>query len=238
MSAPEHMNTGIYAIEHTDSGRMYIGSAVNFGARWRVHLCLLRKGKHHSTHLQSAWDKYGEAAFLFKKLVVCSKENMLMYEQRLIDGYRVFESKFGFNGRRNASSQLGMVHSEEARAKIRAKRATQVFSQETKDLWSKNKTGRKMPEWFGEFTRRHKTGTKHTDATKAVISAKGIGRPVHLSSREKKSKLTLPQVNEILTRYSAGGVTQSALAREFSLSQTTISNIVKGKAWSNIPLAI
>lgn len=219
MPALDVMQTGIYAIEHSSSGRMYIGSAINFSARWRVHRCLLRKGKHHSTHLQSAWNMYGEAAFLFKRLVVCSKENMLMYEQRLIDGYRVFESNLGFNGRRHASSQLGLVHSEETRAKIKAKRATQVFSQETKDLWSKNRTGRKMPEWFGEFTRQHRTGFKHTDAAKALML-------------KASSKLTQAQANDIRARYAAGGITQSALAKEFSLNPATISHVITGKTWS------
>ena len=225
------MDTGIYAIEHAQSGKRYIGSTKNFDERWRVHQCLLRNGKHHSPHLQAAWNKYGGAAFLFKKLVVCSRSDLLMYEQRLIDGYQAFSSGSGFNGRKIANSQSGMKHSEETRAKIREKRATQVFSQETRDLWSKNRTGRKMPEWFGEFTRQHRTGYKHTESVKKLISQKGIGRSVSLETREKKSKVSAAQVDEIKSRYMTGDVTQTALAREFSLDPSTISLIVRGKRW-------
>lgn len=100
-------------------------------------------------------------------------------------------------------------------------------------MWSKNRTGRKMPDWFGEFTRGHRTGTTHTAETKALISAAGIGRKANLRTVELRSKLTLPIAQEILARYKAGGVTQLALAREFSLNQSTISLIVSGKRWGN-----
>ena len=227
------MSTGIYAIEHIATERRYVGSAVNFAQRWRVHRCLLRKGTHHSPHLQSAWNKYGEKAFAFKKLIVCSSDDLIRYEQRLIDGYLSADRKYGFNARHLAESNLGHKLSPEVCAKIKVARAKQVFSTETRAMWSKNRTGRKMPDWFGEFTRGHRTGTTHTAETKALISAAGIGRKANLRTVELRSKLTLPIAQEILARYKAGGVTQLALAREFSLNQSTISLIVSGKRWGN-----
>lgn len=82
------MNSGIYEIVCEVSGRRYIGSAVNFKARWNTHRSQLRRSVHHSRHLQRAWDKHGEDKFSFRKLLVCGKENLVTYEQILIDGMR------------------------------------------------------------------------------------------------------------------------------------------------------
>lgn len=172
-----NMHTGIYKIEHVASGRVYIGSAKNFVRRWRVHLCLLRKGAHHSKHLQSAWDKHGEAAFVFKELVVCHESMLSFYEAILIAGYRAHERTHGYNATTETGTMLGYKHSDESRDKIRTRRATQVFSEETRAIWRANRTGRKMPAWFGDFVREMKTGTTHSPEARAKISAAHKGKP-------------------------------------------------------------
>lgn len=228
------MGCGIYSISNLATGKMYIGSAVNFEERWRIHRVQLGCGKHHSKHLQASWSKYGPDVFIFKKLLICAKEHLIMYEQIMIDAFCAANRNHGYNSRPTADSMLGYRHTSGARAKMSVARKGQVFSAETRALWSKNRTGRKMPDWFPEFTRKHKTGSKHTAATKAVISAKGLGRPVSLFTREKKAKLTFEQVQTIKTRVSAGA-TQAQLAAEFCLNQSSISLIVSGKRWANLP---
>ena len=227
------LETGIYAIEHIASGRKYIGSAKHFDARWRVHRCLLRKNKHHSPHLQSAWNAHGESSFEFKRLLICSQGHLIDYEQLLIDGFKSFDRKHGFNARALAESSLGHKASDETRKKIKAARAKQVFSAETRALWSKNRTGKKMPDWFGDFIRQTKTGTKHSPEARAKISAAGIGRKASLSTVEKKSKLTLEQVLQIRAIHSSGGISQAQIARDFDLNQSAVSLIVRGKRWAN-----
>ena len=62
------------------------------------------------------------------------------------------------------------------------------------------------------------------------------GRGVHcVMSGEKhgRSKLTAAQVVEIRAKY-ANGATQSDLAKEFGVSQQTISVIVRGHNWTKI----
>lgn len=225
--------TGIYAIRHTVSGKRYVGSAVNFAQRWRVHRCLLRKGSHHSPYLQAAWNKHGGDSFVFEKLLVCSQENLLMYEQLLIDGMDTFNRANGYNARPLASSSLGVKASDETRAKIRAARAKQVFSEETKALWSKNRTGRKMPDWFGEFTRSHRKGARHTVEARAKISAAGIGRQFSIASREKRGgKMTYVSVQRIRELYATGTRSQSSLASEYGVDNSHISRIVRNKVWN------
>jgi group I intron endonuclease len=226
------METGIYTIEHTPSGRVYVGSAVDFSRRWRIHRSFPKNGNHHSRHLQSAWNKYGSDSFEFKKIVICAKTDLIMYEQILIDGFMAADRKFGFNSRPKAESCLGLKMSDEAREKIRIARAKQVFSAETKALLSKLRTGKKMPDWFGPFIRAKKLGIKRSEETKAKISKAQLGAIRPKESNEKHGKINGEQAQEIYARFKNGGVTQCSLAKEFSLDPSSVSNIITGKRWA------
>lgn len=59
---------GVYLISCAENGRIYIGSSAHIGRRFTYHRRDLRAGKHASRHMQLAWDKHGEKAFLFEVL--------------------------------------------------------------------------------------------------------------------------------------------------------------------------
>jgi group I intron endonuclease len=59
------MARGIYKIINVVNNKFYVGSAVDFKKRKARHLWRLRRGDHANKHLQAAWTKYGEAAFIF-----------------------------------------------------------------------------------------------------------------------------------------------------------------------------
>lgn len=69
--------SGIYEIVNTVNGKRYIGSAKKFKIRWSKHVSALRLCKHHSRHLQAAWNKYGEAAFKFLPILTCQQRPKL-----------------------------------------------------------------------------------------------------------------------------------------------------------------
>lgn len=50
---PIRENSGIYAIRHIETGKMYIGSSRHISDRWIIHCSCLRLQKHHSVRLQS-----------------------------------------------------------------------------------------------------------------------------------------------------------------------------------------
>jgi group I intron endonuclease len=107
---------GVYVIYNTINHKFYIGSTDNFRKRWIVHRHLLRHNKHHSPHLQNAWNKYGEAAFAFMRLqIIANVEVMLAVEQSLLTSLRP-----AYNGSPTATSCKGVKRSEETRAKMRA----------------------------------------------------------------------------------------------------------------------
>lgn len=54
---------GVYAIRFILDKRTYIGSSKTVRKRIQNHMSSLRKGTHHSPHLQRAFDKYGADYF-------------------------------------------------------------------------------------------------------------------------------------------------------------------------------
>ena len=54
------IQSGIYQILNTVNGKFYIGSAVDFTLRWAQHKWEFKNNRHSNTHLQRAYNKYGE----------------------------------------------------------------------------------------------------------------------------------------------------------------------------------
>lgn len=67
---------GVYAIRHVKSGRRYIGGSTDIVSRYTFHRFGLRRGTHKNKNLQVAWDRYGEAAFVFEIAELCSKAQL------------------------------------------------------------------------------------------------------------------------------------------------------------------
>lgn len=82
---------------------------------------------------------------------------------------RIFEKlKIEANVNRSLSMK-GRTHSQEARDKIKAKRAVQVISEETKLKMSKARTGRKNSADAIEKTRQAHIGSKRSEETKQKL---------------------------------------------------------------------
>jgi len=153
MSAPL---SGIYAIVNTTNGHQYIGSAVNMPYRWKRHINELKKNKHHSRHLQNAWNKYGESVFSFVVLMEVQDLNALVgIEQGFIDRckpeYNVLSnSVLNHLGQKRteetkqkiARSHIGIRPSEETRQKLSDTHKGTIISEVTKRKMSAATTGK------------------------------------------------------------------------------------------------
>lgn len=110
---------GVYTITCTPTGVQYVGSAVRFSRRFRQHKSDLNLGRHRSTYMQRAWEKYGSDAFVFAVALVCDPQLAVYFEQRAIDALAP-----KFNTARVAGSSLGIKRTPEQCAeqgRIRAK---------------------------------------------------------------------------------------------------------------------
>jgi group I intron endonuclease len=90
---------GIYKIVNIIDGKCYYGSSADIDKRFLLHLRTLRNGTHHNTHLQRAWIKYGEDAFVFEVVEECSTSQLLIVEQAYLDnnvgGYNIGKKSSG-----------------------------------------------------------------------------------------------------------------------------------------------
>lgn len=205
---------GIYKIVNKINNKVYIGSATDIKKRWRDHKWYLIHQKHHNTHLQSSWNKYGEGSFDFILVLECNINKLLILEKEFIIKYNTFNNKFGYNVNDPEHMFLNRKHTEE-----------------TKRLLSFQKLGSKNP-MFG------KTGDKHPNFNlimskeqKLKISKSKSGVP---TNKRNNTKLKPEDVINIRKLYSDGNITQLELSKTYNVSDGTISMIINRKRWATL----
>lgn len=156
---------GIYQIEHTESGKKYVGSARRIKRRLSKHKTDLRAGAHHCQKLRRAWGKYGEPAFVFSVIEFAPEDSLLAREQHWIDLERVIAT--GYNLCPTAGSCRGRKLTTEHRAKLSAAL-----------------TGRKRPLSDHEGLR----GTKRSLETRGRISASKKGKPISAETLARRTE--------------------------------------------------
>ena len=173
---------GIYCIENTRDAKKYIGQARNLRRRKQQHLYELRKGKHHSRHLQHAYDKEGETTFIFYVLELAPDYSesilsawLIEHEQKWLDFYHSANQKFGYNICSASGTSAGIKRSPEFGQKI-----------------SKTKTGTKRPpfskEWLENMQLAQRRRKERSDEECAAISR---GLKGHKVSEETKRKISI-----------------------------------------------
>lgn len=215
------MKSGVYQITNRIDGRKYIGSAQNFSARWAKHSYDLRNGKHHSKFMQRCFDKYGEDAFAFEVLLYCDKENVLMYEQILLDAVRP-----EYNMHKSAFSSMGRVTSQETKLKLKAAITGKTRSNETRKRMSEAWKHRNPVPPISEETRK-----KMSDSQKGGKKIRTAEHQAKISAA--KRKLSDQNIRDVKAMLSAG-FSQSQIARDFNVSAALICNIASGKKYSEV----
>lgn len=134
--------SGVYKITSLLDGKIYIGSSVDIYYRLdNGHLGNLRELKHANSHLQNAFNLYGEENFTFEVLEFCEPEITYIREQFYLDtllfAQEYISSNFkdtrfkelGYNIRPLAEEKAGYLHVPETIEKI-SKKAKQRFIDE------------------------------------------------------------------------------------------------------------
>lgn len=120
----------IYRITNLVNNKIYIGSASCYDKRIGTHKSRLRKNDHDNDHLQAAWNKYGEARFIFEVIEQADKESLLKREQYWMDKTLCCDPKIGYNMAKIAGSKVGTTMPESAKKKIGDFWRGKKFSQE------------------------------------------------------------------------------------------------------------
>lgn len=200
------MKSGIYSIRHLASGRVYVGSAVDIAARWRVHLCDLRAGKHANGRLQNAWSKYGAAAFEWVVLELVERPLLLTVEQHWIDRLRAAVNGVGYNIKRRADRPTTEPESAAKAWATRRARGTDKWTAEQRAARSLAYSGRKLTAEHRANIGKAGTG-KRKAATSATLRAIWARRPpevrAQIASRSSAAQKGRPVSVEMRDRIAA-----------------------------------
>ena len=114
------IKSGIYKIENSVNGKLYVGSSSEIPNRKYNHFNTLRKNEHPNSHLQNAYNKYGKDAFEFAILEeVKDLTQLILREQYWMDLAQHEESRL-YNHQLTANPSLGHAKSPVTSARISA----------------------------------------------------------------------------------------------------------------------
>lgn len=97
--------SGIYKITCKPTNKIYIGQSIDVYDRlFRQHRTQLRNNSHDNSHLQNAFNKYGEENFEFELIKACKIMYLDRFEKLYIRIYDTLNKDKGFNFQSGGSS--------------------------------------------------------------------------------------------------------------------------------------
>jgi group I intron endonuclease len=215
MRAAIQSNAGIYQVRNLANGKVYVGSALNMRHRWTEHLSKLKRGCHHSSKLQNAFNKYGKESFVFEVLCdVADLNSLLSLEQHYIDLLNASSS--GYNICPVAGRTAGRKASDETRRKMRDSQL-------------------RVPVEIRRGRAEVVSSLQKTDEWKAKIGRANLGKVHSDDVRKKLSDSAKSRSDEANFRI-AEGIRKSDIARggrHSNESKAKISNSLKGRKLSD-----
>lgn len=238
---------GIYKFTQKESGKIYIGSAVDLSERLRQYYSITRLNRNKNQYIRNALLTHGHSKFSLEIVEYIDISNLSKKEARLLILKReqyfldlIFKEvePNTYNILKIAGSSLGYDHSEEVRAKIREALSDPIV----RAKMSEGKKGALNPMFNKEVTpeTRAKMSANISEAlsdpeirAKKSIAISGAKHPNFgkVASAETKAKMSAAQGTTIFVYNSEGSLVNTfTSARKagifFNCSPTTIKKYV------------
>lgn len=166
----------VYRIVHRESGKFYIGiSARPVAARWREH-----KRARGKSYMARAIRKYGPNAFSIEQIAYAED----LAEARELERHLIAKLQPEYNLTDGGEGTWGLVRG--------------TMPQATRDKIAAALTGRKLPpehraKLFGRPA--HMKGKRHSEETKAKISASRTGIKIPAQAAERRNRAVHAYLN-------------------------------------------
>ena len=232
--------SGVYKIQNKIDSKLYIGSSMDIYYRWSDHIKLLKRNKHHSPHLQYAWNKYGEENFEFSIIKECKQDELIYWEQKYIDKYESYKDINGYNIMSKADlSEIPQHVREKISNTLTGKycgedSATNKYTEETililiEDLMNVDNTYDFLSEKYSI-----------PSSTIAAVANHRIWK--HLTQNikfpKRKSTRTYCKLNDKkvleIVEYLLNGYSNRDIAKLYDVTPRTISDIRNHKTWCDL----
>jgi group I intron endonuclease len=152
------MEKVIYKIINLVNDKFYVGSTINKKTRFRQHRRLLRQSRHHCKHLQAAWNLYGESKFTFEVVeFVDSSLDLAGVEDTYLAKHVGKDHCYNSGYSSRAPWRGAPAHVTPNYGNTMSQEQKTVLSNHTKQQW---------------LDADPRTGTQHSEETRAKISAK------------------------------------------------------------------
>jgi group I intron endonuclease len=220
------MARGIYKLINVINDKFYVGSAVDLKRRKTRHFSELRKGKHNNRHLQAAWNKYGEQAFVFVVIAeVAPEADLLAAENVWLHAHvgKEYCYNIGVDATAPMQGMAGELSPTWGRKRTAAELAAQNWTGKTHTLEAK------------DLIRQHLIGRPKPSAVRAKISAALSGEGNFWYGKKRPDHGA--KVSRAIQVWDSKGNTQTfpsiqALREELKLKPPTVNRALK----SGLPL--
>jgi group I intron endonuclease len=178
--------SGIYSIRNIINGNRYIGYSKAIKHRWKIHKSRLKNNHHENSHLQLAWNKYGEENFVFEIIEIVPRDLLKEKEIYYIKLFHSLSTEQGYNITNGGD---GGCTSEESKKKNSESHKGKITSEETKIKLSNAKKGKPKSE-------EHKRKTSYANKGK-IYSSKGKPK----SESAKRSEQGIKKKGNFSSKY-------------------------------------
>lgn len=237
-------SSGVYKIVCVINNKFYVGSAKDFRQRWNHHRRELRAQRHLNVHLQNAWNKYGEEAFVFEIIELTMPWARVDREQYYLDTLKPWDHNIGFNISPNAYTP---VRTPEVIEKLRIASTGKTMPLETRKKLSEINTGKHHTSETRAKLSAIRAGVKFSDETRSKMSEAKRGKkqssemianriaslhkmkrtPAHIAALTESRKKQFVIIAPDGTEYRIKGLTQ--FCKDHDLIRSKMSAVASGK---------
>lgn len=187
---------GIYRIRNIVNNKCYYGSSKNINRRWTKHKSQLNHNRHENVILQRAWNKYGEDNFIFEIIEECTRQNLLITEQKYLDSNPEYNIGLQSSGGDNLTNHPDRELIIKKITKTINNNINLMSDNEKKTKWSKPKESN--PNWRGGSSIKYcKCGKEIQPVNKTCSQCrdwKGENNPFY---NKTHSKETINHISEV-----------------------------------------